>query len=760
MAKYLVNIDLHQNELQNAVMQNLAAAPANPKKGQHYFNSVDNTEYVWDGTKWVNALSQGDYTFANGVQESNRQVSLKLASDEAAGNVELTANANGLKAKVAEGTNATKGIVRFSTDVEAEAGISEATAVNPKQLNTKVTANAEITGATKTKITYDSKGLVTAGGDLAASDIPDLDSAKITTLASYAKGSVANIATSDTLNAALGKLEAKADEKVVANAAIEGATKTKITYDAKGLVTGGADLAESDIPELHLAKVVDVTATPAEVNILDGATLTTAELNYVDGVTSPIQDQLDDKLELGDLSVASGSANYMYYNNENGEFSLNVDSTPTASSTNLVTSGGVKSYVDGKISTTYKAAGSRTFEAKPALSADIEGNVYNISDGFTTDANFVEGAGNVYPAGTNIVCINTADSEESPVYKWDVLAGFVDVSDFITAESTDTLTNKTMDANNNVISNLKMTNLAAAVADFASTETTAEAKAAAKVASAAKVGEMIAAGVADVAVDDVTIQNVSGTLSLKDSGITLPKFNANALSLGASEAQVNAALVSQTKVNEDIVAERSATATLTNHELDADNNTISNLEVDNFKSGVVQTAVRAVASASDDALVSEKAVSTSFAAVDTALGSKQDKVTSAVENNLATWDNAGNTKDSGKAFVTNIGPSTGTGAATDNDIPTALAVRAAVNAMGDAAAHKVAELNPALTPDGGLVTWTITHNLGADVEVAVKEVSSGERILTDVVTTATNVVISFNADNTVAAETYKAIIIG
>lgn len=41
-----------------------------------------------------------------------------------------------------------------------------------------------------------------------------------------------------------------------------------------------------------------VTASAAELNILDGATLSTAELNFVDGVTSPIQDQLDGKQPL------------------------------------------------------------------------------------------------------------------------------------------------------------------------------------------------------------------------------------------------------------------------------------------------------------------------------------------------------------------------------------------------------------------------------------------------------------------------------
>lgn len=38
-----------------------------------------------------------------------------------------------------------------------------------------------------------------------------------------------------------------------------------------------------------------VTATAAELNIIDGVTATTAELNYVDGVTSNIQTQLNGK---------------------------------------------------------------------------------------------------------------------------------------------------------------------------------------------------------------------------------------------------------------------------------------------------------------------------------------------------------------------------------------------------------------------------------------------------------------------------------
>lgn len=46
--------------------------------------------------------------------------------------------------------------------------------------NTKVTANSAITAGTKAKITYDAKGLVTAGADLEATDIPNLAASKIT----------------------------------------------------------------------------------------------------------------------------------------------------------------------------------------------------------------------------------------------------------------------------------------------------------------------------------------------------------------------------------------------------------------------------------------------------------------------------------------------------------------------------------------------------------------------------------------------------
>lgn len=78
---------------------------------------------------------------------------------------------------------------------------------------------------------------------------------------------------------------------------------------ASGDVTLNADYSAigSGI-SIELSQVTDVTATAAEVNILDGATLSTTELNYVDGVTSAIQTQLDGLVSQTNGTVATAAA--------------------------------------------------------------------------------------------------------------------------------------------------------------------------------------------------------------------------------------------------------------------------------------------------------------------------------------------------------------------------------------------------------------------------------------------------------------------
>ena len=96
----------------------------------------------------------------------------------------------------------------------------------------------------------------------------------------------------------------------------------------------------------------------------------------------------------------------------------------------------IKKYLNdtiaSQVSSVYKAKGSiANISALAAPSKSYEGFVYNIETEFTTTANFIDGAGKVYPAGTNVVCINTTGT----TYKWDVLAGVVDLSTYATTNA-------------------------------------------------------------------------------------------------------------------------------------------------------------------------------------------------------------------------------------------------------------------------------------------------------------------------------------
>lgn len=100
----------------------------------------------------------------------------------------------------------------------------------------------------------------------------------------------------------------------------------------------------------------------------------------------------------------------------------------------------VETAIDAKISSTYKAAGSVLFANLPQPGSDYEGYVYNIEDDFTTTADFVEGAGKEYPAGTNVAIVNVGTTG-SPSFKYDVLGEFIDLSDYV--KNTDYATTST-----------------------------------------------------------------------------------------------------------------------------------------------------------------------------------------------------------------------------------------------------------------------------------------------------------------------------
>lgn len=132
------------------------------------------------------------------------------------------------------------------------------------QLDGKVDENAAITGATKTKITYDAKGLVTAGDDLEATDLPSgIDATKI------ANGTISNTEF-QYLNGLTDNIQTQFSGK-------------------QDIITGAATTIDTENLTASRALVSDGSGKVAVSSV------TSTELGYVSGVTSAVQTQVDTK---------------------------------------------------------------------------------------------------------------------------------------------------------------------------------------------------------------------------------------------------------------------------------------------------------------------------------------------------------------------------------------------------------------------------------------------------------------------------------
>jgi len=92
--QYLTDINLNKNELQNAVIQNLATAPGTPVEGQIYYDSTagDKQLYFYNGSNWIPV--SGDITeviAGDGMTGGGNSGSVSL---NVVGGTGITANAN------------------------------------------------------------------------------------------------------------------------------------------------------------------------------------------------------------------------------------------------------------------------------------------------------------------------------------------------------------------------------------------------------------------------------------------------------------------------------------------------------------------------------------------------------------------------------------------------------------------------------------------------------------------------------------------
>ena len=224
-----------------------------------------------------------------------------------------------------------------------------------------------------------------------------------------------------------------------------------------------------------------------------------------------------------------------------------------------------------------------------------------------------------------------------------------------TLSGSQTLTNKTLDVDNNTVSNVEVDNFKASAIVTESegigsndNDTTLPTSAAVK-------------NYVDTTVtaQDLDITDGSSTIAIDLDSETLSLLGGTGLTASASGNGVTFAI-------DGTVSTLAGSQTLTNKTIDVDNNTVSNIEVDNLKSGVLDTDLSSVA-ANDTTIASAKAIKTYVDANVTAqdLDITDGSATIAIDLDSETLSLLGGTgvtsAASGNGVTLSIGQAVGTG---------------------------------------------------------------------------------------------------
>ena len=266
--EYYASIDLNKNELQNAVVHPLGSAPLSPAEGQIYYDSTagDKKLYLYNGTAWVAIGEAQSFIAGEGIDINTSGDDITISAEDA--------------------TSSNKGIASFNTadfavssgDVTIKTG-----GVSNDQLAGSI-ANSKLANSS---VTIGDSTIALGGTDTTLTGLTDIDlTAGAKTIFDGVGANNLTIGASGTTIVIPGDLQV---------------TGTTTTNNVETVSTSNGVVFEGDVADANeltllagtltgdrTATLVDltgyvaifdavptatITATPAEINLLDGITV-------------------------------------------------------------------------------------------------------------------------------------------------------------------------------------------------------------------------------------------------------------------------------------------------------------------------------------------------------------------------------------------------------------------------------------------------------------------------------------------------------